>query len=157
MKTKIASALLILAVCILSRPVLAGDRFTDNGDGTVTDNKLGLMWAKSSNIGDINWHDAEKWAKFTFSDTIPAGHTDWRLPTLGELKSLYDKTAKGYETNCGRVVKIAPVIKLDCGWIWTSERKSITAVVYNFQRGYHYTDRMVHKRDYRVLPVRSIK
>lgn len=157
MRTKIASVLFILAVCAFSNPVSAGERFTDNGDGTVTDHRLGLMWAKSTNVGDINWHEAGQWIRFTFPDTIPANHTDWRLPTLEELKSLYDKTAKGYETNCGRRVKIDPTIRLDCGWIWTSERKSITAIVYNFQRGYHYTERMVQKRHYRALPVRSIR
>jgi len=35
--------------------------------------------------------------------------------------------------------------------------ESITAAVFNFQRGIHYTDRMVHKRAYRALPVRELK
>ncbi len=161
MKSVTSSAIVVLTVFAILFPGIAaaGDRFTDNGDGTVTDHKLHLMWAKSSNIGNISWHEAEKWTMFTFPDTIPANYTDWRLPTLGELKSLYlkDKKNKGYESNCGRIIRITPEIVLDCAWIWTSEKRNITAVVYNFQRGYHYTDRMVNKRDYRVLPVRSMK
>jgi hypothetical protein len=41
--------------------------------------------------------------------------------------------------------------------VWTSDVESITAAVFNFQRGIHYTDRMVHKRAYRALPVRALK
>ncbi len=80
------------------------------------------------------------------------------MPTLKELKSLYvrDKHFKGYESECGLKVKIAPPIRISCGWVWSSERRSITARVFNFQRGYAYTDRMVHRRGYRALAVRSV-
>lgn len=149
--------LLFLFLFPLSAP--AGERFTDNGDGTVTDNELGLMWAQADNNGNISWKDAGKWTRFTFTSTVPGSYSDWRLPTLAELKSLYikDKQYKGYETDCGQVVRITPKIKLSCGWVWTSETKSITAYVFNFHRGYHYTDRMVRTKGYRALPVRSLR
>ena len=53
---------LIIVTCILliGTPALAGDRFTDNGDETVTDHQLGLMWAKTDNQGDINWKEANQ-------------------------------------------------------------------------------------------------
>jgi hypothetical protein len=81
------------------------------------------------------------------------------MPTLEELQSLYvrDKDYKGYEADCGQRVKIVQEIRLSCGWVWAAGKKSITARVYNFQRGYHYTDRMVHKRAYRALAVRPLK
>jgi len=140
---------------LMNTVTFADGRFTDNGNGTVTDHKTGLMWSKSDNQGNINWHEAVKWVKYTFPDTIAAPYDDWRLPTLEELESLYEKEA-GYEADCGQDVKIVPVIELSCGWVWTSEKKSITARLFNFQRGYHYTDRMVKTRGYRVLPVRSL-
>jgi hypothetical protein len=152
---------LMFTICIFlfSAPVLAGERFTDNGDGTVTDHQLGVMWAKTDNQGNINWKQANLWVKYTFSDTIEAQYDDWRLPTLAELRSLYvkDKKYPGYETDCGQQVKIVSQIKLSCGWIWTSETSAIQAYVFNFNRGYHYSDRMAHKRDYRALPVRNLK
>ena len=46
--------ILVAGILIGLAPVTAADRFTDNGDGTVTDNKLGLMWSKTDNQGDIN-------------------------------------------------------------------------------------------------------
>jgi hypothetical protein len=139
--------------------VWSEERFTDNGDGTVTDHQLGVMWAKTDNQGDIDWKQANRWVKFTFPYTIKAEYDDWRLPTLAELQSLYvyDKKYKGYETDCGQRVKIVSEIELSCGWVWTSETSAIQAFIFNFNRGYHYTDRMVHKKAYRALPVRDLK
>jgi hypothetical protein len=156
-----STIVLIVTLCafFLSAPVLADDRFTDNGDGTVTDHQLGVMWAKTDNQGNINWKQADLWIKYTFPDTIEKKYDNWRLPTLTELESLYikEKKIKGYETDCGQRVKIVPVIKLSCGWVWTSETSAIQAFIYNFNRGYHYSDRMVHNKAYRALPVRDLK
>lgn len=161
MGKKIQSMIFLVFIFLFlnASTVLGGDRFTDNGDGTVTDHKLGLMWAKTDNQGNINWRQAEKWVKYTFPYSISAKHDDWRLPTLEELSSLYiaDKNYQGYETDCGQKVKIVREIELSCGWVWTSEVRSITARLFNFNRGFHYTDRMVKTRGYRVLPVRTIK
>lgn len=64
-------------------------RFTDNGDGTATDNLTGLEWIKnpqgvSGNNSKHGWSDA-----ITFCQTLNyGGHTDWRLPNAKELESL---------------------------------------------------------------------
>jgi hypothetical protein len=66
--------------------------YTDNGDGTITDNVTGLMWAKDGNETGCNfgnqteWTPAVAWAK----NLDFAGHTDWRLPNRRELESLVD-------------------------------------------------------------------
>ncbi|MGB2687525.1 MAG: DUF1566 domain-containing protein [Desulfobacterales bacterium] len=152
-------AIATLCAFFLSAPVFADDRFTDNGDGTVTDHQMGVMWAKTDNQGNINWKQADLWIKYTFPDTLEKKYDNWRLPTLAELESLYikEKKIKGYETDCGQHVKIVPVIKLSCGWVWTSETSAIQAFIFNFNRGYHYSDRMVHNKSYRALPVRDLK
>jgi hypothetical protein len=57
--------------------------YTDNGDGTITDNITGLMWQKDmgSKITCI--------AASSKADTMTlGGHTDWRVPTIKELYSL---------------------------------------------------------------------
>ena len=157
-KTKFVLIMTIGAL-LLSVPVTAGERFTDNGDETVTDHQLGVMWSKTDNQGDINWKQANLWVKYTFPDTLEAKYDNWRLPTLAELQSLYvkDKKSKGYETDCGQRIKTVPEIKLSCGWVWTSETSAIQAFIFNFNRGYHYSDRMVHNKSYRALPVRDLK
>ncbi|MCP3953697.1 MAG: DUF1566 domain-containing protein [Desulfobacterales bacterium] len=68
------------------------DRFIDNGDGTVTDQKTGLMWIKNGwqieFIAAVPWHKAmEKCADFRAGN-----HTDWRLPTVEEWRSLVDRS-----------------------------------------------------------------
>lgn len=153
-------ALMIISLLLGTAPAYADDRFVDNSDGTVTDNVLGLMWSQTDNHGDIDWKGAERWVQLTFPFSLPQEKRDgWRLPTRGELESLYiqDPDHEGYETACGQWVKIVPQVTLSCGWVWTSERGNITARVFNFQRGYHYTDRMIHKRAYRALAVKSIQ
>ncbi len=139
--------------------VEAEERFRDNGDGTVTDQRHNLMWAQTDNHGDIDWKQAGQWIRFTFPFTIEARYDDWRMPTLTELQSLYadDEAYDGYETECGQVVRINPVIRLTCGWVWAADNQAITAAVFNFHRGVHYTERMAHSRGRRALAVRSLK
>lgn len=57
--------------------------YSNNGDGTITDNVTTLMW--SQNMGE----------KMTYSEAIEyaekadlAGYTDWRIPSIKELYSL---------------------------------------------------------------------
>ena len=153
--------IMTMGVWLCFNPALAADRFTDNGDGTITDNQLGLMWSKTDNQGDINWIQADKWVRFTFPYTLEKKYENWRLPTLAELQSILveDKNSKGYETDCGQWVKTIPEIELSCGWVWTSETDAIapTARIFNFDNVYHYTVRKAHKRGYRALPVRNLK
>ncbi len=57
--------------------------FTDNGDGTITDNVTGLMWQQGEG-GEMTWDSAVNYA----SDLTLATHTNWRLPTSHELLNL---------------------------------------------------------------------
>jgi hypothetical protein len=66
---------------------LPSSRFTDNGDGTVTDNLTKLMWTKNASIwGTETWNTAVD----NCEGYSLAGHSDWRLPNLRELQSLID-------------------------------------------------------------------
>ncbi len=61
-------------------------RFTDNGDGTITDNDTGLMWQQQDDGIERTWQDA-----ITYCDALTlAGHDDWRLPTVEELGRIVD-------------------------------------------------------------------
>lgn len=57
--------------------------YTDNGDGTITDNVTGLMWVKARG-SLISWSDAVAGA----SINTTGGYTDWRMPTIKESYSL---------------------------------------------------------------------
>jgi hypothetical protein len=60
--------------------------FTDNGDGSITDTRTGLVWLKNANIagGTFIWDRAGEYC----GNVNAAGHRDWRLPTRTELQSL---------------------------------------------------------------------
>jgi hypothetical protein len=98
-------------------------RFTDNGNGTISDAQTGLMWEKKGHLNNVpvvcssagvcpDPHDADN--EYTYSSGSPTGppgtaytvmlvqlnagggfasHTDWRLPTLEELRSIADYAA----------------------------------------------------------------
>ncbi|MEM2991359.1 MAG: DUF1566 domain-containing protein [Halobacteria archaeon] len=81
-------------------------RFTDNGNGTVTDNLTGLIWLKDANCiqskyssfdkegyadGKVSWQRALDFIVGINNGMYPncgAGLTDWRLPNRKELWSL---------------------------------------------------------------------
>lgn len=67
--------------------------YTDNKDGTITDNNTGLMWQKTTDTnGDgkitvadkMTYDQAQAYAK----KLTLAGHSDWRVPSIKELYSL---------------------------------------------------------------------
>lgn len=67
--------------------------YTDNGDGTVSDNITGLMWQQTvdrTNDGAINYYDKLTYAEAMSSASTcnTGGYNDWRLPTIKELYSL---------------------------------------------------------------------
>jgi len=72
-------------------------RFTDNLDGTVTDNLTGLIWLQDANcdfFGALTWRNAlnavNALADGTCGLTDGSGPGDWRLPNKKELLSLID-------------------------------------------------------------------
>jgi hypothetical protein len=139
--------------------VLAEQRFIDHGNGTVTDRKLGLMWAKNDNQADIFWDQIQGWLADDFPDTIPQLYGNWRLPTVSELKSLFVEDAKyeGYRTDCGHPVKIVPQIRLSCILVWTSDSALGLPLAFNFNIGSAFTIDLHDNKGCRVLPVRFLE
>ena len=75
-------------------------RFTDNGDGTVTDNLTGLIWLKDANCFDLRtWDEALSECNGLSSGTCGltdgSNSGDWRLPNSNELASLVHKDYYG--------------------------------------------------------------
>jgi hypothetical protein len=80
-------------------------RFTDNEDGTVTDNLTGLIWLKNASCnsffsGDTTGQNDRSWSDaLTAVNSLANGYCgltdgslagDWRLPNVRELHSLID-------------------------------------------------------------------
>lgn len=77
-------------------------RFVDNGDGTISDNRTGLLWETKVEGEDCLhcWIDRYTW-DFAMSDWISrlnggpdapglGGFGDWRLPSIEELETIVD-------------------------------------------------------------------
>lgn len=129
-------------------PVTASDRFVNNNDGTVTDTKTGLMWAAQDNGKIVNWHTASSYIQ----NYSGGGYTDWRMPTLSELASLYDpklKNKHGYH--------VTNLIGISAQSCWASDTRNGKAARFNFTYGQVYWLRKYFSGSGRVLPVRSRK
>jgi hypothetical protein len=140
--------IIIILIGFFAMAAMASDRFVDHGDGTVTDTKTGLMWAAKDNGSLINWQNASSYCQSYRS----GGHTDWRMPTLAELASLYEPEAKnkhGYHVN-----KLIDISAASC---WASDTRDYEAARFNFTYGEVYWLRKSFSGPSRVLPVRSGK
>lgn len=110
---------------------LPSPRFTDNADGTVTDNLTGLIWLKNANCsatiaGISNTGESLPWASaMTWSNGLASGAcglTDgstagqWRLPNKIELQSLLsDHSAADPPLPIGH-----PFTEVQLPFYWTS-------------------------------------
>ena len=70
-------------------PTTLPNHFTDNSDGTITDNLTQLIWQKVPNNSALTWENALAYAE----GLSLANASDWRLPNIKELQSLNNELA----------------------------------------------------------------
>ncbi|MFQ5483529.1 MAG: DUF1566 domain-containing protein [Nitrospinaceae bacterium] len=126
------------------------ERFTENGDNTVTDTKFKLMWTREDSYlmrGKwCNWMGANKFIAWLNEQKF-AGHDDWRLPKSQECRNLYDHDSKNMDFN-GDIVHIDYVFPEGCGFTyWCKEENGINAMAYNFYSDRGYQIRKTAKDD----------
>jgi uncharacterized protein len=93
--------------------------------GVFVDRQTGLVWtAKDSGVA-MGWKSA-----FAYCSGLHiGGHTDWRLPRIEELHSLYDASGRNLP-ECKDVgggplqypIRVRSEITLGCYWIWSSDQ-----------------------------------
>ena len=84
-------------------------RFTKDNNGVITDSVTGLDWYINPNPHNT-WTQAKAWAE---NLTVAGG--GWRLPTLNELKTLYQKGASA--------VHMDPLFQLPGAYVWSGDLK----------------------------------
>lgn len=62
-------------------------RFVDNGNGSITDTRTGLMWQKAGSERPMNYTDGQQYVQ-GLNQMAFCGYTDWRIPEAQELKGL---------------------------------------------------------------------
>ena len=98
--------------------------YTDNGNGTVTDNNTGLMWQKQDDGNLYNWYQASGTYNETYNPTsqnvcgslILGSHSDWRLPTKKELISIVNYGIPPP----GPMIMTTYFPNTTSGWYWSS-------------------------------------
>ncbi|MEA1928457.1 MAG: DUF1566 domain-containing protein, partial [Candidatus Auribacterota bacterium] len=76
---------------------MTGDSYTDNGNGTITQNATGMFWQQSDSAtqsfggysGALTWEEGFAYVAQMNAQAF-AGYTDWRMPNYFELISLLD-------------------------------------------------------------------
>ncbi len=91
-----------LVAATQSAPRKINDRFLDNGDETITDKLLKVVWVKDPSKvpgleSTMNFASAEK----ACAGLKYAGKDGWRLPTVEELRSIvdYSRYNPAWDTN----------------------------------------------------------
>ncbi|MFL0806696.1 MAG: DUF1566 domain-containing protein [Oceanobacter sp.] len=113
--SSLAFSSVVIAECADGVPLVNPDSdYIDNGDGTVTHKPTGLMWMRCGyglnwdaqtkgcvGVGEnqgatyVNWSTAlEGSAELDF-----AGHSDWRIPNINELRSLVEWSCSEFSIN----------------------------------------------------------
>ncbi len=125
-------------------------RYIDHGDGTITDSNAGLMWTKKDSYADLgkcfDWNASKSYV----SGLSTGGYTDWRLPTVNELKAIYEKSKSSNVMTYDRDSKYP--LHLDsifadgaAYWYWSSETVgSSRARNVSFYNGTVYKDARDH-------------
>jgi hypothetical protein len=91
---------------------------------TWKDNATGLLWSVKDNESDINWVQAGNYCK----NLALEGHKDWRLPTVKELETIYDKRQS-------KLFKAKEPIELTGESMWAEATGSGEAWTFNFLNG----------------------
>ena len=78
----------VRAVRDIAAPTIIANHFTNNVNGTITDNLTQLIWQKVPNTSVLTWENALSYAE----NLALASATDWRLPNIKELQSLNDES-----------------------------------------------------------------
>ena len=102
-------------------------RFTKADNGVITDSVTGLDWYVNPSPG-TTWHEAKAWVE---SLTVAGG--GWRLPTMAELKAIYQKDASANNMD--------PLFQAKGAWAWSGELRNDWSVwglaFYNNLQGWH--------------------
>ena len=140
-------------------------RFTDNLDGTITDNLSGLIWLKDAAcFGKKIWNDALSDSNGLangdcgLSDGSSVG--DWRLPNINELQSLihrgYNAPALPDTAGTGKWSNGDPFNNVQSFYYWSSTtRPNSSAFAWFVYMGYGIEDFHEKTNENYVWPVRG--
>jgi hypothetical protein len=125
---------------------------------TWTDHATGLMWARKDNGSDVDWNQASNYC----ANLQLGGYSGWRLPTIDELRGIYDPSINIPGKWAGRTVDRTTVtwhVKGNLhlsGWQWSNwdGNASGKAWYFYFGSGERFSGRLGFSDVIRALCVR---
>lgn len=156
-------------------------RFSDNGDGTVTDLLTGLIWLKDANCimtkypefdtddekdGRVTWKHGLKFIAGINDGTYMncgVGYSDWRFPNVRELHSLinygnYSPALSDCTNTIDSNYDCIPFVNVRSGYYWTSSSHQYfndNAVTVDFNDGGVWYEEKSYFVGHPVWPVRG--
>lgn len=125
--------------------------------GMVRDRETGLMWSAEDNGYDIDWPSARQYCE----ELTLAGYSDWRLPTIDELATIYDSNnVSGTYRWSGRdwPIKTKRGFRLSQDFVWSEttapSRVGVEAWSFSFGFGQKELHRIMEPELNRALCVR---
>ncbi|MGO9579680.1 MAG: DUF1566 domain-containing protein, partial [Desulfobaccales bacterium] len=117
-------------------------RFTKAKDEVITDSVTGLDWYIGPDQ-NTSWNQAKAW-----TENLTAAEGGWRMPTVQELKALYQPGAGPSN--------IDPIFQTTGTWVWSGQlRDASSALCFSFRYGKEHWWRLAFAYNGRVFAVRS--
>jgi uncharacterized repeat protein (TIGR01451 family) len=107
--------------CLATLSNTPSSDFKDNGNGTVTHQKTGLMWQRCSigqtwdGTGCVGYGSKMNYASASAQISSLGNYNDWRLPTVSELKTIVEYTK--YNPSINNTI-FSNVFSNDGYWNW---------------------------------------
>jgi hypothetical protein len=132
-RLKVFALLCALSVLLLAGNTLAEKRFVVT-DQWVKDSVTGLIWSRDGNPAGrlLSWDDAVEFIRM-LNEQNYAGHADWRLPDIDELKkfTVAVKEAAGVGSFVGDITVVSVLKRLGFHNVQSGDYWSSTTSIYN--------------------------
>ena len=100
-------------------------RFTRAKDGVISDSATGLEWYVGPDR-DTNWNQAKAW-----TESLSAAGGGWRMPTVPELKAIYQRGVGGNNLD--------PIFLTTGVWVWSGQMHDASSPwLFGFPTGQEY-------------------
>ena len=104
----IFSIVFLLSSYVCAEKRSADGRYIDLGSGVIKDTITGMMWTQKDSYVDLghslSWNESNDYV----NELSTGGYSDWRLPTIAELKTLYEPSKLNKDIFGGKV-KLDPI------------------------------------------------
>ena len=110
-------------------------RFLKRDDGTIYDSVTSVTWMANDSFldleRDVSYSEAEDYVKETNKKKV-GGYSDWRIPTIQEASSIFDKEKLNKDSKGGDIFldSVFPPGTANCSWTSSTRGKEAQIMFY---------------------------